>query len=68
MDFYADDLHELFEHLELKGVMMVGHSKSGVKVTRFIGHYGTCRVRKAVLVSAIPPHGHGGPGSQRVAD
>lgn len=55
MDTYADDLLELFEHLDLKDVMMVGHSTGGGEVARFIGKHGTKRVSKAVLVSAVPP-------------
>ena len=55
MDTYADDLAELFEHLDLKGAMMVGHSTGGGEVVRYIGRHGTKRVAKAVLVSAVPP-------------
>ncbi|CAM1500606.1 Fc.00g097680.m01.CDS01 [Cosmosporella sp. VM-42] len=55
MDTYADDLHQLFEHLDLNNVMMVGHSTGGGEVARYIGKYGTGRVSKAVLVSAVPP-------------
>jgi non-heme chloroperoxidase len=55
MDTYADDLHQLFEHLDLKDVMMVGHSTGGGEVARFVGRYGMSGVSKAVLVSAVPP-------------
>ena len=55
MDTYTDDLNELFEHLDLKNVMMVGHSTGGGEVARFIGRHGTKRVSKAVLVSAVVP-------------
>jgi non-heme chloroperoxidase len=55
MDTYADDLHQLFEHLDLKDAMMVGHSTGGGEVARFVGRYGTSRVSKAVLVSSVPP-------------
>ncbi|KAJ9607168.1 hypothetical protein H2200_008240 [Cladophialophora chaetospira] len=55
MDTYADDLLALFEHLEIKDACMVGHSTGGGEVARFLGRHGTSRVRKAVLVSAIPP-------------
>jgi non-heme chloroperoxidase len=55
MDTYTDDLLELFEHLDLKDVMLVGHSTGGGEVARFVGRHGTSRVSKAVLVSAIPP-------------
>ena len=55
MDTYADDLHQLFEKLDLKGVTMIGHSTGGGEVARFLGRHGTSRVSKAVLVSAVPP-------------
>ena len=55
MDTYADDLHQLFEKLDLKEVMMVGHSTGGGEVARFLGRHGTSRVSKAVLVSAVTP-------------
>jgi len=55
MDTYTDDLLELFEHLDLKDVTMVGHSTGGGEVTRFVGRHGTSRVSKAVLVAAFGP-------------
>lgn len=55
MDTYADDLHQLFEHLDLQNVMMVGHSTGGGEVARYLGRHGTGRVSKAVLVSAVTP-------------
>ncbi len=55
MDTYADDLHQLFEKLDLRDVVMVGHSTGGGEVTRFIGKFGTDRVEKAVLIGAVPP-------------
>ncbi|MDC3959774.1 alpha/beta fold hydrolase [Polyangium jinanense] len=55
MDTYADDLSELIEHLDLRGVTLVGHSTGGGEVTRYIGRHGTARVAKAVLVGAVPP-------------
>ncbi|MCX6954172.1 MAG: alpha/beta hydrolase [Verrucomicrobia bacterium] len=55
MDTYADDLAEVFEQLDLKGVTMVGHSTGGGEVARYIGRHGTKRVKKAVLVGAITP-------------
>ncbi|KAI9706879.1 MAG: hypothetical protein M1820_004658 [Bogoriella megaspora] len=55
MDTYADDLLQLFEHLDLKDVTMVGHSTGGGEVARFIGRHGTSRVSKAVLVGAVTP-------------
>ena len=55
MDQYADDLAELFEKLDLKDAVMIGHSTGGGEVARFIGRHGTKRVAKAVLMGAVPP-------------
>src|SRR6185436_712012 len=55
MDQYADDLAELFEKLDLKKVVMIGHSTVGGEVARYIGRHGTKRVSKAVLMGAVPP-------------
>src|SRR3712207_4908679 len=55
MDTYADDLAALFEELDLRDAILVGHSTGGGEVTRYIGRHGTARVAKVVLVSAIPP-------------
>jgi non-heme chloroperoxidase len=55
MDTYADDLAALFEKLDLKDAIMVGHSTGGGEVARYIGRHGTQRVAKAVLVGAVPP-------------
>jgi non-heme chloroperoxidase len=55
MDTYAADLSELFEALDLKSAIMVGHSTGGGEVARYLGTYGTKRVAKAALISAVPP-------------
>jgi non-heme chloroperoxidase len=55
MDTYADDLAELFEALDLQGAVMVGHSTGGGEVARYLGRHGTKRVKKAVLIGAVPP-------------
>ena len=55
MDTYADDLAELIEALDLKDVVLVGHSTGGGEVTRYIGRHGTSRVAKLVLLGAITP-------------
>jgi len=52
---FADDLAELVNQLDLKDVILVGHSMGGGEVTRYIGRHGTNRVAKAALVAAIPP-------------
>jgi non-heme chloroperoxidase len=55
MDTYADDLSELFEKLDLKDAIMVGHSTGGGEVARYLGRHGSKRVAKAALISAITP-------------
>ncbi|HEY1109417.1 MAG TPA: alpha/beta hydrolase, partial [Opitutaceae bacterium] len=55
MNTYADDLHELITALDVKEITMVGHSTGGGEVARYIGRHGTKRVKKAVLMGAVPP-------------
>ena len=55
MDTYADDLATVIEALDLRGVVLVGHSTGGGEVARYIGRHGTSRVAKAVLMGAVPP-------------
>jgi len=55
MDTYADDLAALIEKLDLKNIVMVGHSTGGGEVAHYIGRHGNARVAKAVLVGAVPP-------------
>jgi non-heme chloroperoxidase len=55
MDTYGDDLAALTKALDLKDAIHVGHSTGGGEVARYIGRYGTGRVAKAVLISAVPP-------------
>lgn len=55
MDQYADDLGELIEQLDLKNVVLVGHSTGGGEVTRYVGRHGTGRVANVVLLGAVPP-------------
>jgi non-heme chloroperoxidase len=55
MDTYADDLAAVIERLDLRDIVLVGHSTGGGEITRYMARHGTGRVAKAVLVSAIPP-------------
>ncbi len=55
MDQYADDLAELIEALDLKNVVMIGHSTGGGEVARYVGRHGTARVARVVLMGAVPP-------------
>ena len=55
MDQYADDLADLVEAIDLKDMIIVGHSTGGGEVSRYMGRHGTSRVAKAVLLGAVPP-------------
>jgi non-heme chloroperoxidase len=55
LDTYADDLAQLIDQLDLREVVLVGHSTGGGEVTRYVGRHGTARVAKLVLLGAIPP-------------
>jgi non-heme chloroperoxidase len=55
MDTYAEDLAALIEKLDLRNVTLVGHSTGGGEVTRYTAKYGSGRVGRLALVSAIPP-------------
>src|ERR1700677_2037828 len=55
MNTYADDLAQLFEHLDLKSAVMIGHSTGGGEVARYLGRHGSQRVSKAGLIGAVPP-------------
>lgn len=55
MDQYADDLAELIEQLDLKDVILIGHSTGGGEIAHYAGRHGTSRVARMVLVGAVPP-------------
>ncbi|HEY0346070.1 MAG TPA: alpha/beta hydrolase [Solirubrobacteraceae bacterium] len=54
-DTFAADLATLMDTLDLQDVTLVGHSMGTGEVTRYLGTYGSARVARGVLVSAIPP-------------
>jgi pimeloyl-ACP methyl ester carboxylesterase len=45
----------VIETLELRDVVLVGHSTGGAEVVRYMGRHGTSRVKKAVLMAAVTP-------------
>jgi non-heme chloroperoxidase len=54
-DTFAGDLKALLDHLALDEVDLVGFSMGTGEVTRYLGTYGSGRVRKAAFLGAIPP-------------
>jgi len=55
-DTFASDLNTVLTTLNLTGVSLVGFSMGTGEVTRYIGKYGTKRVRKAVLIGTLGPY------------
>jgi non-heme chloroperoxidase len=54
-DTFAADLNTLLEHLDLHDIILAGFSMGTGEVTRYLGTYGSARVRKAALLGVIPP-------------
>jgi non-heme chloroperoxidase len=66
MDTLADDLAAVIETLDLRDVVLVGHSLGGAEIIRYVSRHGTARIaRIAMLAPATPfllqtednPHG-----------
>ena len=54
-DTLAADLAALVDHLDLHDAVLIGFSMGGGEVVRYLSRYGTDRVSKVVLASAVPP-------------
>jgi non-heme chloroperoxidase len=54
-DTFAADLNGLMDVLDLRDVTLVGFSMGTGEVTRYLGRYGSARVRNAALLGPIPP-------------
>jgi len=55
MDTYAADLASLVDQLDLRDVIVVGHSTGGGEAVRFAARHGRGNVAKVVTAGAIPP-------------
>lgn len=54
-DTLSDDLNTLMNKLDLREATLVGFSMGGGEVARYLGRYGTERVKRAVFMAAVPP-------------
>ncbi|OQV24793.1 putative Non-heme chloroperoxidase [Hypsibius exemplaris] len=55
MNTYTDDLFDFFEALDLKNVIVVGHSTGGGELGRLIGRHGCGRISHVVLIGSMTP-------------
>jgi len=55
IDHYAADLNALVEALDLREVILIGHSTGGGEVVRYAARYGKDRVAKVITVGGIAP-------------
>jgi non-heme chloroperoxidase len=53
---FAADLHRLVTTLDLRGFDIAGHSMGGGEVAHYLGTYGPERVRRAAIISGVPPY------------
>jgi non-heme chloroperoxidase len=55
MDTYARDLAELVDSLDLKDLVVIGHSTGGGEAVRYAAQHGVGRVSKVITAGAVPP-------------
>ena len=54
-DRLADDLAAVMDHLELREVILVGHSMGAAEIVRYLSRYGSARVSRIVLIAPTTP-------------
>ncbi|MEU5562450.1 alpha/beta fold hydrolase [Micromonospora musae] len=54
-DTFSADLDVLLSELDLRDVILVGHSMGTGEVTRYLGAYGSQRVNRAIMLAPLAP-------------
>jgi non-heme chloroperoxidase len=55
-DTFTDDLRKVIDELELDDFSLAGFSMGGGEVVRYFGKYGSKGVRRAAVLSGVPPY------------
>ena len=54
-DTLSGDLASVLDHLDLRGVTLVGHSMGGGEVVRYLARHGTARIARVLLIAPTTP-------------
>lgn len=54
-DTFAADLHTVLNTLDISGVTLVGFSMGSGEVARYLGTYGSARVKRAAVIGTLGP-------------
>jgi non-heme chloroperoxidase len=54
-DSLADDLNAVMAELDLRDVVLVGHSMGPAEIVRYVSRHGTARISRLVLISSALP-------------
>jgi non-heme chloroperoxidase len=54
-DTFASDLNHLINALDLRTTALAGFSMGGGEVARYLGHYGSKRISKAMFLGSVTP-------------
>jgi non-heme chloroperoxidase len=55
-DTFAADFDKLVTALDLRDFDVAGHSMGGGEIARYLGGYGSDRIRRAAIISGVPPY------------
>jgi non-heme chloroperoxidase len=55
-DTLTEDLNAIIEQLDLKDAVLVGFSMGGGEAVRYLNKYGSDRISKLILISAVTPY------------
>jgi pimeloyl-ACP methyl ester carboxylesterase len=55
LDTLADDLAKVLDHLDLRDIVLIGHSMGGAEVVRYLSRHGSRRIARVVLIAPVTP-------------
>lgn len=55
-DWFAHDLADLMDALEIDKAALIGFSMGGGEIARYLGHYGSAKVSRVALIASVVPY------------